>query len=204
MNWVHPSALLVATWLVAFGQSWFTGLRGLLLVQLDLLPALVVYAALCVGLPTTAAVALLGGLGADALSSGPFGLRVVPLLALGAVLHWRRDVILRDSAWAQAALGGAATFGVTAGSILLLFLLWPVLSGWSPEPAFWPERRLGLAALPEPGWGWFWQLGVVTVGGAIGTPAVFLVFRWLDGRLSYQPVAPPPPRGSREVRRGRT
>lgn len=204
MNWVHPTALVVATWLVAFGQSWCTGLRRVLLVQPDLLPALVVYAALCVGFPSTAAVAVIGGLGVDALSSGPFGLRVVPLLALGAVLHWRRDVILRDSAWAQAALGGAATLGTAVLSLALLYLLWPLWSGWSPEPAWWPERRLGLESLPELGWGRLWQVAALAGVGALGTPVVFLVFRGLDRLLSYQPVAPPPPRGSREIRRGRT
>lgn len=204
MNWVHPIALLFATWLVAFLQAWFTGLHGLVKVQLDLLPALVVYAALNAGFPTTVAVAVLGGLGMDSLSAGPFGLSVIPLTSLGALLHWRRDVLLRDSAWAQAALGGAATFGVALGSLLLLFLLWPLLSGWSVDAPYWPERRSGLAALPEPGFGLVWQLAVVSVGGALGTPVVFGLFRWMNRRLTYQPVAPPNRRGDREIQRGRT
>jgi rod shape-determining protein MreD len=204
MNWVHPIALVLATWLVAFVQTWLPGPRPLVHAQFDLLPALVVYAALNAGFPTTLAVAVLGGLGFDALSSGPFGLGVVPLVVLGAVLHWRRDVLLRNSAWAQAALGGAATFGVTLGSLLLLFVLWPVLSGWSNDPAYWPERRSGLAALPEPGFGLAWQLAVVTVGGAAGTPVVFAVFRWLDRLLTYQPAPRPNRRGDREIARGRT
>lgn len=46
MNWVHPIALVLATWLVAFGQAWLPGVRPLVHAQFDLLPALVVYAAL--------------------------------------------------------------------------------------------------------------------------------------------------------------
>lgn len=204
MNWLHPAALLLAAWLVAFGQSWFTAGRGILLAQPDLLPALVVYSALYAGLPTTAAVAVLGGLGSDALSSGPFGLGVVPLVVLGAVLHWRREVILRDSVWAQAALGGAATFGVTVASLGLLFVLWPVLSGWPAETPYWPERRSGLHALPEPGLGLIWQWLAVSAVGALATPVLFRVFRGLDRMLSYQPAPLPPARGTREIRRGRT
>ncbi len=135
MNWVHPLSLVIATWLVAFGQSWFTGVRAVTHVQVDLMPALVVYAALHTGFPVTLGIAVLGGLGVDALSSGPFGLSVAPLAVLGAVLQWRRDVLLRDSPWAQAALGSVATVAVAGVTLVLLFVLWPLLSGWSAEPA---------------------------------------------------------------------
>lgn len=203
MNWVQPLVLLLATWVVAFAQAWFAGPHLGVNVRFDFLPALVVYAALNTGFGTTLAVAVLAGLGFDALSSGPFGLAVLPLAGLGAVLHGRREVLLRDSAWAQAALGGAATFAVTLASFLLLVVLWPLLSGWSTEPAYWPERRFGVTALPEVGLGFFWQLAVGALGGALATPAVFGMFRLANRLFTYQ-TAPPPPRwGEREMRRGR-
>ena len=204
MNWVHPIALLFATWLVAFLQAWFTGLHGLVKVQLDLLPALVVYAALNAGFPTTVAVAVLGGLGMDSLSAGPFGLSVIPLTSLGALLHWRRDVLLRDSAWAQAALGGASAVAVMVISLLLLFVLWPLLWDKTMAPEYFPEGRQGLVSLPEVGPGVIWQVTVVALGGAIGTPILFRWFGWVVAACQYPVVPQPTIRQDREIKRGRS
>lgn len=204
MNWVHPTALLIGTWLLVFLQAAGGSVRGLVFAQPDLVPAMVVYAALYASLPTTAMVAVLGGLGGDAMSSGAFGMGAVPLLALGVWLHRRRDVILRDSAWAQASLGGVASAGVWFASYVLLFVLWPFISAPAAGAPQFPEWREGLDALPDTGIGRLWQWGVATVAGALGTPVVFQVFRWIDRTCNYQPAAVPMRLGDREIQRGRS
>ncbi len=205
MNWVHPTALLIGTWVLVFLQSWCTGLRLWIHAQPELLSGMVVYSALFASLPTTVAVALLAGLGSDSLSSGPFGLGAVPLLLLGVLLHRRRDVILRDSRWAQASIGGVAGLCVALGSFVLLFLFWPLVSSGSAAASapFTPEVRMGLGDLPVAGVGRLWQWFVAGVTGAVVTPLIFRVFRWVDATCNYQ-VAPSLIRsGDREIDRGR-
>lgn len=204
MNWVHPLALLLAAWTLAFAQCWFTSLRSWLWVQPDVLPALVVYAGLSTGLPTAIAVAVVGGLGLDALSSGPFGLGMVPLVGLATLLHLRRDVLLRDTAWAQATLCGAATLAAAIASFALPFVLWPFLSGGEPEAAYWPERLSALTALPAAGPGLIWQWLLLTFFGAAAGPVCFGVFRRIERSFNYQPVPQVIHRGDREIKRGRS
>ncbi|MCC7374794.1 MAG: hypothetical protein IT581_09065 [Verrucomicrobiales bacterium] len=203
MNWVHPIALALTTLLVVFVQGWFSGFRGLLVAQPDFVPGLVVYSALSASLPTTVATALLGGLGVDAFSAGPFGLSAIPLMGLGLVLHLRRDLLLKDSTWAQAALGAAAAPAVTLASLLLLFVLWPLLWEKALTPDYFPESRQGLLSLPELGPGLIWQLTVVTVGGALGTPILFRWFGWIVSACQYEVVPQPTIRQDREIKRGR-
>lgn len=203
MNWVHPTCLVLGTVAAVFLQTRFAGFRPLLAAQPDLVPVLVVYAALNASLPTTAVTAVVGGLAFDAMSAGPLGLTVVPLVAVGFFLHRRRDLLLRDSSWAQASLGGAASLAVAVASVVLLFLLWPLLSDRDPAPPFLPELRRGLVDLPVLGWGNLWQLLVVTVGGALASPLVFRLFRWIDRTFNYQPVPQASYRADREIKRGR-
>ncbi|MBL9138248.1 MAG: hypothetical protein JNK85_20435 [Verrucomicrobiales bacterium] len=204
MNWVHPTALLLTTFLVVFLQGWLSGFRGFMAAQPDFVPGLVVYSALSSSLPTTAATALLGGLGMDALSAGPFGLSVLPLMSLGVVLHLRRDLLLRDSTWAQAALGGASAVAVMVISLLLLFVLWPLLWDKTMAPEYFPEGRQGLVSLPEVGPGVIWQVTVVALGGAIGTPILFRWFGWVVAACQYPVVPQPTIRQDREIKRGRS
>lgn len=204
MNWAHPTALLLGTWLVVFGQVYFTGLRGLLHAQPDLLPAMVVYAALYSSLPTTLAVALLAGLGADAWSSGPFGLGAPPLVMLGWFLHHRRELILRDSRWAQAAIGAASTLASAVIYLGLLLVLWPFVSEAAQPAPYWPEVRQGLSEMPVLGPGRLWQLLVLAGAGAACTPLVFVLFRWVDRTCNYQPAPLPGRPSDRVMERGRS
>lgn len=204
MNWIHPTAVILGTWVLVFLQVRVGFVREWVFVQPDLLPAMVVYAALFAGLPTLAATALMAGLGADAWSSGPFGLGAIPLLAVGVFLHQRRELILRESRWAQAAIGAAAAAAVPLMYVACLTALWPLIAqAESPSPQ-WPELRAGLTEMPVFGAARLWQLGVGAAWGAAFTPLVFVLFRWVDRTCNYQPAPLPGRMGDRVIERGRS
>lgn len=203
MNWVHPVSLMVSPLLLAFAQCRWDGVRGVVGAQPDLMPALVVYAALSSGLGVTVATAVVAGMAADTVSSGPFGLSVLPLAAVGVILHLRRDLLLRESVWAQALLGGAGSLAATALSVTLLFVLWPLVSHPSPGVAYLPERQPGLTGLPTLGVRAVWQVLVVTLAGTLATPVIFRLFRWIDSAFQYRRIPDTAYRANREIKRGR-
>lgn len=203
MNWVPHTLLLLTTVLVAFVQAVAWAPRDWMGVQPDVLPALVVYAALHTRLAMTVATALLAGFGWDALSSGPFGLTVIPLISVGVMLHRRREILLRDSGWALAALGGAVTVVVHVMWGVLLLLLWPLVMDPPRGPVYWPEWQMGLALAPRWDWVWLWHLGWVGLFGAMATPFFHRWFRWVEGAFMYAEVPVVRYRGDREIKRGR-
>ena len=182
MNWLHTMFVLVTAFLAVFWEAAFSGWRHLIGAQIDLLPALMVYASLCAGITTAALLAVLGGLWFDSLSANPLGVSVLPLFVIGLVIHAKRDLILRDQTFAQAVLGFAASAAVPLLTILLL---------------------LTMRHTPMLGWGTLWQLIVMSVGGAIATPIYFELFSWLDRTLVHPRAAQISFRTDREIRRGR-
>ena len=174
--------LFLVTFVAVFWEALFHGVRHLLGAQVDLLPALMVYASLSAGLGTVSTLAVCGGLWFDSLSANPLGVSVLPLFLVGLAIFLYRDLILRHQLFAQFTLGLAAS--AIAPIITLLFLL---TSGRSP--LF--------------GWGTLWQLLVMALGGAIATPVFFELFRLLDRAFGYRRVAQSSFRPDREIRRGR-
>ena len=182
MNPFRTILILAAAFLAVFGEAGFPILRHGLGAQVDLLPVLMVYAALNADLATVSLLAVLGGLWFDALSANPFGASILPLFAVGFVIYLRRDLILRELPFAQVILGAAASAAAPALCVLLL------LTG-GREPLL--------------GWGSLWQWLVMTAGGAAATPLVFALFHWCDRTLGYQPRTETSFRPDREIRRGR-
>jgi rod shape-determining protein MreD len=180
---ILPNILILLTALLAvFVQGAFGGVRDVLGAQVDLLPALMVYTALTCGAAMMITLAVTGGLLFDTLSVNPLGVSVLPLLLIGLVIQFRRDLLMRDELYAQVTLGLFASALAPALTVLLLFTL---------------ETN------PLIGWGSLWQWSVMTVGGAIATPLFFLLFGWLNHALGYQPVFESSFRADREIRRGR-
>ena len=149
--WVHapmkpliPILILLAAFVAVFFEASFNGFRHLLGAQIDLLPALMVYASLSSGMVTVSLLAVLGGLWFDSLSANPLGISVLPLFAVGLAIHSRRELILRDQPYAQLALG----LGASAAAPLLTMLL-----------------MLSTRETPLLGWGSVWQWLVMTLGG---------------------------------------
>jgi cell shape-determining protein MreD len=179
---LHTILLLAAAFLAVFAQAALPGLRAWVGTQVDLLPPLMVYAALRTNLLTVALLATFGGFGFDALSANPPGVTPLPLLLVGLALHTRRELILRDEAFAQFALGAMASLLVPLLGLLIL---------------------LSLGCQPLVGWGSLWQLLVLSLSGALLTPLTFGFFRACHRALSYRPASQTSFRADRDIRRGR-
>ena len=182
MNWLNVIALLLAAFLAVFLESHVRLLRNLLGAQIDLLPALMVYAALTFGLGVVTALACLGGLWFDSLSANPLGITILPLFLVGTIVHRYRDLILRNQPQAQFTLG----LGASALSPLLVVVL-----------------LLNLGYEPMLGWHSLWQWLVMALGGAAITPLLFRLFDHFSRVLNHPPRSESGFRPDREIKRGR-
>src|SRR5271154_5563297 len=109
MNALQTILIFAAAFLAVFGEATFSVLRHWLGAQVDLLPALMVYAALNANITTVSLLAIFGGLWFDALSANPPGISILPLFAVGFAIYLRRDLILRGLPFAQIVLGAIAS-----------------------------------------------------------------------------------------------
>ena len=182
MNIFQTILILAFAFLAVFGEATLSAPRHMVGAQADLLPALMVYAALYAGLPAIALLAVLGGVWFDTLSANPLGLSILPLVVIGGSVYWRRDLILRDLPFAQFVLGAAASAISPALALLLL------LSAGK-------ELLLG--------WGTLWQWLVMTAVGAVATPFVFSLMNASHRALGYQTRQDPGFRPDREIRHGK-
>jgi rod shape-determining protein MreD len=182
MTFFRSILILGFAFLAVFGEATLIGPRGWLGAQIDLLPAVMVYAALNADIATVALLAVMGGMWFDSLSANPLGISILPLFVAGYPIYLRRELILRDAPFAQLVLGAAASAAVPAITLLLL---------------------LNLGYLPMVGWGSFWQWAVVTAGGAAATPLLFAWFDWCSGTLGYKEEPAMGFRPDREIRHGR-
>ena len=182
MTWINSILLLLAAVLAVFWEAAFTGLRHVLGAQIDLLPALMVYAGLRASLTTVCLLSFFGGLCFDSLSANPFAISVLPLFATGVGIYQLRELILRDQPFAQFALGLIASAVVPALTLILLLT--------TRHP-------------PVLGWVTLWQWIVMAIGGAGATPVLFIMFEWLNRALAHVPITQSSFRPDREIRRGR-
>ena len=120
MNILPSILILLVTLLTVFAQAALPGFRPWFGAQVDLLPALMIYTALTSNMVMVVGIALVGGLALDSLSANPLGVSLLPLFAVGLIIHSRRDLILRDQVFAQFVLGGLASAVVPAATLLLL------------------------------------------------------------------------------------
>jgi hypothetical protein len=179
MNFFKPALILSFAFLAVFCEATLSAPRHLLGAQIDLLPALMVYAALNADIITLSLLAVLGGMWFDSLSANPLGVSILPLMAAGFPIYLRRDLILRGLPFAQFVLGAAASALVPALTLLLL---------------------LNSGKLPLIGWGSLWQWIVMTAGGAAATPIIFALFEWCGSALGYRRHAEMGFRPDREIR----
>ena len=182
MTWFNPIALLIVAYLAVFFQATLNELRPFVGAQVDLLPSLMVYAALSGGLVPLTLLAVGGGLWMDSVSANPLGSTTLPLFVVGLVIQRNREYILRDQAYAQLMVGFSASVAVPLLTVLLL---------------------LNTEAHPLLGWFSLWQWLVVATVGACATPLWFQFFDWIGGRLNYRTLPEGGYRADREIKRGR-
>jgi rod shape-determining protein MreD len=180
MNLLQTILILAAAFLAVFGEATLAGLRPWLGAQVDLLPVLMVYAALNGDIVTVSLLAMSGGLWFDALSANPLGASILPLFIVGFAIWRQRELILRESPFAQLVLGAIASAVTPALSVLLL---------------------LTVGEQPLLGWGSLWQWLVMVAGGAVATPVIFVLFGWCIHALGYPPHQETSFRPDREIRR---
>lgn len=182
MKTINTFLLLLTAFIVVFLQAALAGMRDLIGAPVNLLPALIVFAALYGGLRAVALLAVCGGLWFDSFSANPLGISVLPLFGVGLVIYRQRELILRDLGFAQFVLGLAASFMVPLLTLLLL---------------------LSMGQSPLVGWGTVWQFVVLSVLGGVGTPLVFRLFARVRHAFFHPPMAPTSFRSDREIHRGR-
>ena len=182
MIWFNTIAILLVAYLAVFAQATCNEFRHLLGVQIDLVPSLVVYAAISGGTASFTLVALCGGLWMDALSANPLGISLLPLFLAGLVIHQFRELILRQQPYAQFILGACATAAVPLLTLMLL-----------------------TTARVQPPLGWFslWQWIAMSVMGGAVTPLWFTVFDYIGETFNYRPLGESSFRTDRQIKRSR-
>jgi cell shape-determining protein MreD len=182
MKWRPTMFVLAAAFLAVFLEASGGLFRNLLGTQIDVLPALMVYAALTLGFTTLVLLAVCGGLWFDSLSLNPLGASVLPLLLIGLLIYRSRELLLRQNMLAQVVLGAAAGAAQPLGTLFIL---------------------LNKGQTPLLGWFSLWQWLVMAAGGAAATPVCFKLFDRLRLALEYQPASQSSFRPDREIKRGR-
>jgi cell shape-determining protein MreD len=182
MKWRPTLFVLAAAFLAVFLEASLGFLRNVLGPQIDLLPALMVYAALTLGFTTIVLLALCGGLWFDSLSLNPLGASVLPLLLIGLLIFRSRELLMRDHLPAQVILGLAAGVVQPLGTLFIL---------------------LNAGIRPLLGWVSLWQWLVMAVASGAVTPLFFILFDRLRRAFEYQPVTQSSFRPDREIKRGR-
>ena len=182
MSLLNSTLILLAALVGVYLECAFDGFRHWFGAQINLLPPLIVYAALRSNVATMASLAFVGGLAFDSLSINPLGISILPLFVVGFFVYIRRGLILQDQFYAQFVIGTIASAAVPLLTLLMLL----------------SSRRS-----PIIGWGSLWQWIVVSAGGGLMTPVCFWFFNLLNNALSYRPVLQNSFRDDREIRRGR-
>ncbi|MBM3877298.1 MAG: hypothetical protein FJ386_11325 [Verrucomicrobia bacterium] len=182
MKGLHALAILSAAFLSVFVESLPGGLRHMLGAQVDLLPSLIVYAALTTDVTTVALVAVFGGLWFDSFSANPLGISVLPLFVIGFIIQRNQELVLRDQAYARVLLGLLASALVPAATLILM-----------PATAAKPLVTAATA--------WHWL--VMTLAGGAFTPLWFWLFGRLRRTFAYAPMPEHTYRMHRQIKRTR-
>lgn len=182
MNVLNTFLILLAAFLSVFFEAAFQGVRPLLATQVDLLPALMVYASLWGGRLAVSLLSFLGGLWFDSLSANPLGITILPLFLIGTAIQANRELILRDQLFAQITLGFLASLLAPLFTLLLL---------------------LTTGRQPLAGWGTIWQLSVMATAGAVAAPLWFALFGFFNRLFVHHSEIQTSFRPDREIRRGR-
>lgn len=174
--------LLACAYFAVFVEARFDIIRLGLKCQLDLLPPLMVFASLKLGLVAVVALSVFGGLLLDSISQNPLGVTTISLFLTGWLIHANKGLLLREERYAQFVLGMAASVAVPVISLTLLANLFEgiIFSG-----------------------GLLWSLLVNGIAGGILAPLLCRLLEKLERAFSYQEDPMSTWRTDREIKRGR-
>lgn len=181
-HWLSLFLFLLTGYTLIFLQARLTAFRDFFGFQLDLVPGLVVYAAIHFHFFAAISCAALLGLLFDSLSANPLGTTAFALVAVTFLAAYFREILLSEEFTAQFVLGAAATAGAHLLAVLILLFMGrqPLLGVWSL---------------------WIWVL--VSAGGGLLTPVWFKLFARLDDALRYKEAPESSFRADRQIARGR-
>lgn len=144
--------------------------RNLTGAQIDPLPALMIVTALRAPVFAITALAIMGSLWQSSLSSDPLGISMLPLFALGMLVHLNIKGISHHQ------IGSRFALGAIAGALIpILTLCLLLLSGQKP--------MIGLYSL------WQWAVGII--GNGLFALGFFPWLKWLDRTMEEQPFGIP-------------
>ena len=181
-HWFSVILFLLVGYCVIFAESRMTGVRQLIGTQIDLLPGMLVYAAVSFNVGVVISSATILGLLFDSMSTNALGTSSVAFLLTTFSLFYFRELLLQDQITAQFVLGAIASAAVPFLALLII-----VAAGQTP--------LIGAGSLAQ------WLL--MTAGGAAFTPLWFLLFNRLDRSLRYKEVSDPSFRPDRQIARGK-
>lgn len=181
-NRVMLLVFLFTGYLAIFAQVRFAWFRDFTGAQLDLLPGLMVYAAMAFPLGTVMLCAGVFGLLLDSCSMNVLGTSFVSLAVIGFLCSRYRELLLSEHFTTHWVLGLLA-------------------SGCAPFLSYAMLRLLDLDPLVA--WGSAWHWAIMTAGGGALTPLWFRVFNRLDDALRYKEIPESAFRQDRQIARGR-
>ena len=181
-NGVTLLVFLITGYAVIFAQARWTMFRNFTGAQIDLLPGMIVFAAMAFRLETVMLCALVFGLLFDSFSVNALGTTVVTLGTVGFAASKYRELLLSEHFTTHWVLGLIA-------------------SGAAPFISYIVLRLSGLNPLVGAGSAWHWA--VMTAGGGVITPVWFKVFSRLDEALRYKEIPESAFRPDRQIARGR-
>lgn len=181
-NGVTLLVFLITGYAVIFAQAKVTFFRDFFGAQPDLLPGMIVYAAMAFRIETVMLSVVTFGVLFDSLSTNILGTSIVTLGTLGFAASRYRELLLSEQFTTHWVLGlvasGVAPF--ISYAVLKLSGMNPLISGGSA-----------------------WQWAIMTAGGGLITPLWFKVFNRLDDALRYKEIPESTFRADRQIARGR-
>ena len=181
-NQVLLVVFLVTGYLVIFAQARLDGFRHITGVQPDLLPGMIVFAAMAFQMGTVLLCAAVFGLLFDSFSVNVLGTTFVSLAIIGFVCSRYREVLLSEHFTTHWVLGLTASAVAPIISYIVLRLqdIKPLIS-----------------------WGSAWHWAIMIAGGGVLTPLWFKIFTRLDEALRYKELPESTFRQDRQIARGR-
>lgn len=181
-NGITLLVFIITGYVVIFAQAKLTFFRDFFGAQPDLLPGMIVYAAMAFRLESVMLCTVIFGSFFDALSTNALGTSILTLSAIGVAASRYRELLLSEQFTTHWVLGLIASGIAPFISYAIL-----QLSGFNP--------LIGAGSI--------WHWAIMIAGGGLVTPLWFKIFNRLDDALRYKEIPESTFRADRQIARGR-